>query len=141
MINKTVLQGRLTRDVEMRTTQSGVSVASFTVAWSKKIKETETQLFLDCTAWRGTADLVAKYFTKGKEIIVEGELSTEKWTDKDGKNRSTIKMTVDQVHFCGNKADGIKSETGTGAAAYSAATGTGSASNFEDISNDDDLPF
>ena len=136
MINKMVLQGRLTRDVETRNTQSGISVASFTVAWSKKTKDTETQLFLDCTAWRGTADLVAKYFTKGKEIIVEGELSTEKWTDKDGKNRSTIKMTVDQVHFCGNKSD-----SSAGSASYSNATNPAVTSGFEEIKDDEDLPF
>jgi len=136
MINKMVLQGRLTRDVETRNTQPGISVASFTVAWSKKIKDTETQLFLDCTAWRGTADLVAKYFTKGKEIIVEGELSTKKWADKEGKNRSTTIMTVDQVHFCGNKSDG-----NAGGAAYSGTASAVAASGFEEIKDDDDLPF
>lgn len=140
MLNKLVLQGRLVRDVEMRTTQSGITVASFTVAWSKKIKETETQLFLDCTAWRGTADLVSKYFAKGKEIIVEGELSTEKWTDKEGKNRSSVKMTVEQVHFCGNKSDG-NTAGNAGIPPYSAPPSAESTNGFEDIKDDDDLPF
>jgi single-strand DNA-binding protein len=105
MINKMILQGRLVRDPDARSTQTGIPVAAFTVAWSEKYGETETQLFLDCTAWRGTAELVCKYFHKGKEIVVEGRLETQKWQDKDGNNRSTIKMTADRVHFCGSKAD------------------------------------
>lgn len=106
MINKMILQGRLVRDPERRQTQAGVAVASFTVAWSEKYKETETQLFLDCTAWRGTGEMVSKYFSKGKEIAVEGRLETQKWVASDGQNRSTIKMTVDKVHFCGPKQGG-----------------------------------
>lgn len=132
MLNKTLLQGRLVRDPEMRSTQSGVPVASFTVAWSKKYKETETQLFLDCTAWRGTAELVQKHFTKGKEIVVEGELSTEKWVDRDGNNRNSIKMTVDSVHFCGSKSSGD---------AYSEPSGGGFSELPEANGDDGELPF
>lgn len=103
MLNKTVLQGRLVRDVESRTTQSGVSVASFTVAWSEKYKETEIKCFLQCSAWRNTGEFVQKYFSKGQEILVEGQLSTREWTDKEGGKRSTIELTVDKAHFCGPK--------------------------------------
>lgn len=106
MLNHTVLQGRLTRDPELRNTQSGTPVCSFTVAWSEKFKETETKLFLNCTAWRGTGDMVSKYFSKGKEIIVEGKLSTREWTDKEGNKRSTNEMVVDRVHFCGPRDGG-----------------------------------
>ena len=109
MLNHMILQGRLVRDPEMRTTQSGSSVVSFTVAWSEKYKETEKQLFLDCTAWNGTAELVSKYFAKGKEIAVEGKLYTEKWEGKEGNKRSSIKMNVERVHFCGSKSDGDSS--------------------------------
>ena len=105
MLNSMTLQGRLVRDPELRTTQSGVSVASFTVAWSEKYKETETQLFLDCTAWRHTGEFVNKYFSKGQEIVVEGRLETQKWVTDDGQNRSTIKMIVDKAHFSGPKQD------------------------------------
>lgn len=69
MVNHLILQGRLTADPELRTTQSGTSVCSFRVAWSEKYKDTETKLFLGCTAWRGTGELVSKYFSKGKEIL------------------------------------------------------------------------
>ena len=105
MVNKTILQGRLTRDVEVRSTQSGMSVASFTVAWSEKYKERETKLFLDCTAWGKTGEVIEKYFHKGKEIVVEGKLQTEQWEDKSGNKRSSVKMTVDAFHFCGTKSD------------------------------------
>ena len=106
MINHTVLQGRLTRDPELRETSSGIPVCSFTVAWSEKFKERETKLFLPCTAWRGTAEMVSRNFSKGREIAVEGRLSTKEWGDKDGNRRTSIEMSVDRVHFCGPKDRG-----------------------------------
>lgn len=112
MINRAVLQGRLVRDVELRTTPSGVSVASFTVAWSEKYKETETKCFLSCAAWRSTGEFVSKYFTKGQEIAVSGKLQTREWTDKEGNKRSTIELVVDDVAFCGSKSDGSSRPAG-----------------------------
>lgn len=103
MVNHVTLQGRLVRDPELRSTGSGVSVCSFTVAWSEKYKENETKLFLPCTAWRSTGEMVSKYFRKGQEIAVEGKLSTREWTDKDGNKRSSNELTADRVHFCGPK--------------------------------------
>ena len=70
MINKTVLQGRLARDPELRTTQSGVEVVSLTIAWSEKYKDVESKLFLNCTAWRQTGLFINSYFNKGQEICV-----------------------------------------------------------------------
>lgn len=105
MLNKTVVQGRLCADPEMRQTQSGISVCSFRVAWSEKYKDTERKLFLSCTAWRGMADMICGYFYKGKEIVVEGSLQTEEYTDKEGTKRSAIKLNVDRVHFCGSRSD------------------------------------
>ena len=83
MINSVVIQGRLARDPEIKTTQSGSAVANFTVCWSDKYKETETKLFLPCKAWRGTAEFVGKYFRKGQEVAVDGRLIAEEW-EKDG---------------------------------------------------------
>ena len=135
MMNHTSLQGRLTCDPETRTTQSGTSVCSFTVAWSEKYKETETQLFLDCTAWRNTANFVGKYFVKGQEIAVEGKLHTEKWEDKNGNNRTSTKLTVAQAHFCGPKQDGASG-------GYSAPNVSGPApGEFTDALDDSELPF
>lgn len=103
MINHLTLQGRLTRDPELRQTAGGVPVCSFTVAWSEKYKDQETRLFMPCTAWRATGEMISKNFSKGREIAVEGRLSTREWTDNEGGKRSVIELTVDRVHFCGPK--------------------------------------
>lgn len=106
MLNKTVLQGRLVADPEIRYTQAGVPVASFKVAWSEKYNNNETKCFLPCVAWRNTAEFISNYFSKGQECIVEGYLSTRSYEDKDGNSRSITELTVDKVHFCGPKKDG-----------------------------------
>lgn len=103
MINHLILQGRLTRDPDLRQTTGGVSVCSFTVAWSEKYKDRETKLFMPCTAWRATGEMISRNFSKGREIIVEGGLSTREWTDNEGGKRSVIELAVDRVHFCGPK--------------------------------------
>lgn len=140
MINHMTLQGRLVADPELRYTQSQTPVCSFRVAWSEKYKETETKLFLSCTAWRGTGEMVSKYFTKGQEIAVEGKLSTRDWQDRDGNNRQSIEMTVSSVHFCGPKQD----SGGYGGGGYTPAgppvnAGPGEFSELEDA--DGELPF
>ena len=105
MINRTILQGRLCADPEMRRTTNGTAVCSFRVAWSETIKDRETKLFLNCVAWQGTAEMICKYFRKGKELAVEGRLSTREYDDRDGNRRSVTEMTVDRVHFCGKNED------------------------------------
>lgn len=126
MVNRMILQGRLTADPELRHTQNGTAVASFRVAWSRKYKqETENKLYLSCVAWRSTGEMVARHFTKGQEIAVEGQLNTRSYTDRDGKDRQTTELIVDQVHFCGPKRDG----------------GTYTAPEFNDIQDDGELPF
>lgn len=99
MVNQIIFQGRFTKDPEVKKTQSDISYVHFTIAWSEKYKENETQCFLDCTAWRGTADMIGKYFSKGKECVIEGRLRTDKYTDKDGNNRSKISCDVNRIHF------------------------------------------
>ena len=98
MVNNFILQCRLTKDVEYGTTNSGVSYANFSVAWNEKYNENEQQLFMNCRAWRGTADLLNKYFKKGDELVIEGKLITETY-EKDGQNKSSTRMVVDRVHF------------------------------------------
>ena len=100
MINKILIQGRLTKDPEVKQTQSGVSVLLFTVAWSEKYKETETKCFLLCKAWRTTAEFIGKYFHKGSEIILDGRMVTEEWKEKE----SVTLCLVEHAHFCGPKA-------------------------------------
>lgn len=134
MLNYSVLQGRLCADPELRQTGNGISVCSFRVAWSEKYKDNETKLFLNCTAWRSTGEMVSKYFSKGKEIIVEGKISTRDWEDKEGNKRSTVEMTVERVSFCGPK-DG---EGGGGYTPPPAPSGN----EFGDLGDDDgELPF
>ena len=105
MVNRTILQGRLCADPEMRRTNNGTAVCSFRVAWSETIKDRETKLFLNCVALQGTAEMICKYFRKGKELAVEGRLSTREYDDRDGNRRSVTEMTVDRVHFCGKNED------------------------------------
>ena len=105
MINKTIIQGRLTRDPELRSTPGGKAVCSLTVAWSEKIKDSEQQLFQDCVAWDKNAEFVARHFHKGQEVVVDGKLVTRKWQDKDGGTRQRNELIVDRIHFCGPKKD------------------------------------
>lgn len=105
MLNKTVIQARLTKDPELRTTTTGKSVTSFTLAWSEKYKEREEKLFLPCVVWGALAELASRNFTKGQEIVVEGKLTSRKWQDKDGNNRETVELIADRLHFCGPKRD------------------------------------
>lgn len=107
MINSVVLQGRLTKDPELRHTQSGKAVVTFTLAWSEKFNETERKLFLQCVAWGGTAEFVTSYFGKGSALAVEGKLGSRTWTDKEGRNRETIELTVSQVHFTERKETAV----------------------------------
>lgn len=105
MVNRMILQGRLCVEPEMRRTNNGTAVCSFRVAWSETVKDRETKLFLNCVAWQGTAEMICKYFRKGKELAVEGRLSTREYDDRDGNRRSVTEMTVDRVHFCGKNED------------------------------------
>lgn len=100
MVNQIVIQGRLTKDPEVKQTQSGISVLLFTVAWSEKYKETETKCFLLCKAWRQTAEFIGKYFAKGQEIAIAGHMVTEEW--KEGE--AVTLCLVDKAHFCGPKS-------------------------------------
>lgn len=104
MVNCLVMQGRFVADPELKDTNSGVKVANFKIAWSKKIKDRETKCFLECKAFDKQAEHVCKYFRKGQETVVTGELQTEEW-EKDGQKRSKIVLVIGTVHFCGKKED------------------------------------
>ena len=112
MLNKIILMGRLTRDPELRRTQSGTAVASFTLAVDRDYKpqdgERETD-FIDIVAWRGTGEFVSKYFIKGRMAVVEGRLQVRDWTDKDGNKRRNTEVIADSVYF----GDSKRSESGT----------------------------
>lgn len=136
MLNKTIIQGRLTRDAELRQTQTGTKVASFTVAWSESYKGNERKLFMPCVAWGQSAEFVCTWFKKGSEIIVEGSLTSRPWQDKNGNNRESIELTVEKMHFCGSKqADN------EGTADASAPELEGMPAGFTVTDDDGDLPF
>lgn len=106
MLNKIVLMGRLTRDPELRRTQSGTAVTSFTLAVDRDFKdqngEKETD-FIDIVVWRNTAEFVSKYFSKGRMAVVEGRLQLRDWTDKEGNKRRSAEVVADNVYFGDSK--------------------------------------
>ncbi len=147
MINTVALMGRLTYDPEIKQTSGGVSVVRFQIACDRNYQKSGTERqadFIDCVAWRQTAEFVSRYFRKGSMIAVEGSIQTQNYTDKNGNNRKSTEVLANNVSFCGSKA-----ETGTAnnafaqpepAPSYSSAD----SSDFEEIvqeDEEDDLPF
>lgn len=102
MLNRIIIMGRLTRDPELRKTQSGTAVTSFSIACDRNYKsqsgEKETD-FIDIVAWRSTAEFVSKYFTKGRMAVVEGRLQIRDWDDKEGNKRRSAEIVADNVYF------------------------------------------
>lgn len=140
MLNKIFIMGRLTRDPELRTTNSGTSVASFSLAVDRNYKgadgEKETD-FIDCVAWRQTGEFSAKYFTKGRMAVVEGRLQIRPWTDKEGNNRRSAEVIVDNMYFGDSKRDGD-----TGGARPASGPVNVSANDWQEVDEDEgDLPF
>jgi single-strand DNA-binding protein len=107
-MNKVILKGRLTGKPELKSTVNGVAVTDFSIAINRRFSREQTD-FINCQAWRTTAEFVCKYFDKGQEICVVGELHNDKW-EKDGETRYASRVSVDEVYFCGSKAEN-KSET------------------------------
>lgn len=147
MLNKAMLQGRLTNEPELKYTPSGVAVARFSLAvqrsYVKQGEERQTD-FINCVAFRSQAEFLSKYFSKGSQIIVVGELQSRSWEEADGKKRTAIDVIVNEVHFCESKKtepeteskylkderEGIKNDSSVG---------------FEEVADmselPDDLPF
>lgn len=107
MLNKALLQGRFTADPELRSTQSGVSVTTFALAVNRDFKK-EGQPdadFINCTAWRSTAEFVCKYFQKGMLAVVDGSIQTRSYTDKDENRRTAFEVVVGNIYFADSKKD------------------------------------
>lgn len=102
MLNKIFLMGRMVRDPEVRSTTTGKTVTSFTIACERDGKEKQTDFF-DVTAWNQTGDFVKNYFGKGRMIVVVGRLQTRKWEDKDGKTRTAFEVVAESVYFADSK--------------------------------------
>ena len=110
MLNHITLMGRLTRDPELRHTQSGTPVASFSLAVDRDFKDKATGEkatdFIDIVAWRQTAEFVSRYFQKGRMAVVDGRLQMRGWTDRDGNKRVSAEVVADHVYFGDSKRDG-----------------------------------
>ena len=122
MLNHIVIMGRLTRDPELRRTGSGIAVASFSVAVDRDFgknengeKETD---FIDCVAWRNTAEFVSKYATKGRMVAVSGRLQIRSWTDKDGNKRRAAEIVADNVYFGDSRRDSDNGSNAYGGNSY-----------------------
>lgn len=102
MLNSVNLQGRIAQDPELRYTQSGIPFVRFDIAVEGQSKDAPTDFFT-VVCWREQAEFVARYLTKGREVVVEGRLSVSKWVDNNGNNRKNIEVTAYRVHFAGSK--------------------------------------
>ncbi len=149
MLNRIIIMGRLVRDPELRTTQSGIPVTSFTLAVDRDFKSRESGEkstdFIDVVAWRQTAEFVCKYFTKGRMAVAEGRLQIREWKDRDGNNRRTAEVVADNVYFGDSKRDGDSGSSYAAPAAPSYGTYSAPeapASDFAMLADDDaQLPF
>lgn len=132
MLNKVVLMGRFTQDPELRSTGAGTSVTSFTVAvgrdFTGKDGEKKTD-FINCVAFKGTAEFVTKYFRKGAMAIIEGRIETRSWDDADGKKRQATEVNVSNIYFGESKKDTATNEP------------VSDIPPVTDFGTDDDLPF
>lgn len=108
-LNRIIIQGRLTKDVELRYTKSEKPVASFTLAVDRDGRDAGTD-FIDCVAWNGTATFVDKYFSKGDAALVAGRLQMRQWEDRNGNKRISAEVLADNVYFCGNKKNATQGE-------------------------------
>jgi single-strand DNA-binding protein len=134
MLNRTILQGRLVSDPELRETGTGIKLATFTLAVGRpyrKDKESQTDFF-DIVAWRGTGEFVVRNFHKGDMALVDGKLETDTYEDRDGKKRKTYRIIADEVLFDG------KNDKPSADAMPTVPVADG---DMEEVDTDDDLPF
>ena len=147
MLNQVAIQGRFVRDPELRRTDSGKAVTSFSVACDRDFKNSQTGEkevdFLDCVAWGSTAETVERYFRKGQMAMVTGRLQIRQYTDKNGQKRRYAEILVSSVYFCGSKESGTQASSGAGSG-YSAPSyqTPAPAANFVELEGEDEqLPF
>lgn len=140
MLNKIFIMGRLTRDPELRRTNSGTAVTGFTLAVDRDFKNadgTKDTDFIDVVAWRGTAEFTAKCFSKGRMAVVEGRLQMREWQDKDGNKRRNAEVIADNVFFGDSRSDNA-----SGGHQAAKAPVNVDAEDFDEVEDDDgDLPF
>lgn len=133
MLNHIVVMGRLTRDPELRRTNTGKSVTSFTIAVDRDFGDKATD-FIDCVAWNNTAEFVRSYFAKGRMAVVSGRLQIREWTDKEGNKRRTAEVIADNVYFGDSKKSSDNSD-------FTAYTPNENIEPMASTEEDSDLPF
>lgn len=149
MLNQIVIMGRLTRDPELRYTQTQTPVASFTLAVDRDFADKQTNEratdFIDCVAWRSTAEFISKYFAKGSLAAVTGRLQIRDWTDKEGNKRRSAEIIVSDIYFGeSRRRDSDSATTFAPSADYSshaASAASAVGTEFSELSDDGELPF
>ncbi len=148
-LNKVILCGRLTADPELKQTQSGIAVVSFTLAVNRRFasksgdgQQNSQADFINCVAWRSSAEFISRYFKKGNSLCVTGSLQTRTWNDNSGAKRYATEVVVDEAMFVDSKSESSGSSSYVPDAYGSPSFSSGSDSpSFEEIKTDDDLPF
>lgn len=142
-LNKVILGGRLTADIELKQTPTGVPVCSFSLAINRKYQQDGQQQtdFISCVAWRGTAEFISKYFKKGSALCIVGSIQVRTWTDNNNQKRYATEVIVDEAMFVDGKNDSQGTEAANPNTYIPEAYKTPTAPNFEDANVDDDLPF
>jgi len=138
-LNKTILGGRLTADVELKQTASGVSVCSFTLAVNRRRSSEgeQTADFINCVAWRGTAEFISKYFRKGSSLCIVGNIQTRSWTDSNGQKRFATEVIADEAMFVDSRNEGGEVQANT-----TTPTVKPNEADFAEVNDyDSDLPF
>ena len=143
--NKVILGGRLTSDVELKQTPGGVSVCTFTLAVNRKYQSDGQQQadFINCQAWRNTAEFISKYFKKGSSICIVGSVQTRSWQDQQGNKRYATEIVADEAMFVDSKGEEIppSAQKASQGQNFSAQGYSSAVPNFEDVDPDSDLPF
>jgi single-strand DNA-binding protein len=143
-INKSILGGRLTADPELKNTPTGIAVCSFTLAVNRRFAKEGEQAsdFINCVAWRQTAEFITKYFKKGSSLCVVGAIQTRSWTDNNGQKRYATEVVVDEAMFVDGKNDAKQEQGAQPTQTYIPDAYTAPQGNFAPVAGDDsDLPF
>ena len=140
--NKVILVGNLVADPELKTTPNGISVTRFSIAVNRRARSGEQPQtdFFNVVAWRQTAEFIARFFTKGRPILVSGSLQNNNWTDNNNVKHYNVEVVADEVTFVDRKGDPVPGQSSSPNAAPTYSTPS-AASGFEDLSADDELPF
>lgn len=141
-LNKAILGGRLTNQPELKQTPTGTAVTTFSIAVIRRGNKDETD-FINCVAWRQTAEFICKYFGKGSSICIVGQIQTRSWNDNNGNKRYATEVIADEAYFVDSKAENTEGGGITMGAIANAAQNANivSQANLEELSSDDDLPF